>query len=59
MRSVAPESTTHVEEEKIKHVLFLPDSTSVMIEVDADFDFYSAASYNSGVHVLDYGNTNT
>ena len=59
MRSMAPESMTHVEEEEIKHVLVLPDSTSVMIEVDADFDFYYAASYNSGIHVLDYGNTNT
>ena len=23
------------------------------------FDFYSATSYNSGVHVLDYGNNST
>ena len=23
------------------------------------FDFYSATSYNSGVHVLDYGNNDT
>ena len=23
------------------------------------FDFYSATSYNSSVHVLDYGNTDT
>ena len=23
------------------------------------FDFYSVASYNSGVHVLDYGNNDT
>ena len=34
--SVALESITHVEEEEIKHVLVLPDSTNVMIEVDAD-----------------------
>ena len=33
---VAPESMTHVEEEEIKHVLVLPDSTSAVIEVDAD-----------------------
>ena len=33
---VAPESTTHVEEDERKHVLVLPDSTSVVIEVDAD-----------------------
>ena len=27
---------TYVEEEEIKHVLVLPDLTSVIIEVDAD-----------------------
>ena len=32
---MAPESMTRVEEEEIKHVLVLPDSTSVLIEVDA------------------------
>ena len=36
MWSVAPKSMTHVEEEEIKHVLVLPDSTNVVIEVDAD-----------------------
>ena len=36
MWSVAPDLMTHVEEEKIKHVLVLPNSTSVQIEVDAD-----------------------
>ena len=36
MWSVAPESMTQVEEEEIKHVLVLLDSTSVLIEVDAD-----------------------
>ena len=36
MWSVALESMTHVEEEEIKHVLVLPDSTSVLIEVDVD-----------------------
>ena len=36
MWSVAPESMTLVEEEEIKHALVLPDSTSVIIEVDAD-----------------------
>ena len=36
MWSVVPELMTHVEEEEIKHVLVLPNSTSVVIEVDAD-----------------------
>ena len=36
MWSVAPESMTHVEEEEIKHLVVLPDSTSVLIEGDAD-----------------------
>ena len=36
MWSVAPKSMTHVEEDKTKHVLVLPDSASVVIEVDAD-----------------------
>ena len=36
MWSVAPELMTHVEEEEIKHVLVLPNSTRVQIEVDAD-----------------------
>ena len=36
MWSVAPESMTHVEEEEIKHVLVLPDSTSLLIEADVD-----------------------
>ena len=36
MWSVAPELMIHVEEEEIKHLLVLPDSTSVLIEVDAD-----------------------
>ena len=32
---------THVEEDERKHVLVLPDSTSVVIEVDADLsDFW-------------------
>ena len=33
---VAPESMTHVEEDEIKHLLVLPDSTSVVIEVNVD-----------------------
>ena len=33
---VALESMTHVEEEEIKHMLVLPDSTSVLIEADAN-----------------------
>ena len=48
-------------------MLVLPDSMSLLIEVDADlvisdkesteiFDYYSAASYNFDVHVLNYGN---
>ena len=36
MWSKAPKSMTHVEEDEIKHVLVLPDSTSVGIEVVAD-----------------------
>ena len=36
MWSVAPESMTHMEEDERKHVLGLPDSASVVIEVDAD-----------------------
>ena len=36
MWSVASESMNHVEEDEIKHVLVLLDSTSVVIEVDAD-----------------------
>ena len=36
MWSVALEAMTHVEVEEIKHVLVLPNSTSVVIEVDAD-----------------------
>ena len=36
MWSVAPKSMTQVEEKEIKHVLVLPDSTSIVIEVDAD-----------------------
>ena len=36
MWSVAPELMTHVEEDERKHVLVLPDSTSVEIGVDAD-----------------------
>ena len=35
MWSVASESMAHVEEEEIKHVFVLPDSMSVVIEVDA------------------------
>ena len=36
MWSVALESMTHMEEDERKHVLDLPNSTSVVIEVDAD-----------------------
>ena len=32
---MVPESMTHVEEDERKHVLVLPDSASVVIEVDA------------------------
>ena len=35
MWSVAPKLMTHVEEEEIKHVLVLPNSTSEVIKVDA------------------------
>ena len=41
MWSVAPESMTHEEEDERKHVLILPNSTSVVIKVNADFsDFW-------------------
>ena len=36
MWPMAPESMTHVEEEEIKHVLVLLDSTNVVIEADAN-----------------------
>ena len=36
MWSMAPESMTHAEEDERKHELVLPNSVSVMIEVDAD-----------------------
>ena len=36
MWSVALESKTHVKEDERKHVLVLPDSTSVEIGVEAD-----------------------
>ena len=36
MWSVTPKSMTYVKEEEIKHVLVLPDPTSLLIEVDAD-----------------------
>ena len=36
MWSMAPESMTHLEEEEIRLVLVLPDSASVVIEVDVD-----------------------
>ena len=38
MWSMASKSMTDVEEEEIKHVLVLPDSMSVLIEVDADYN---------------------
>ena len=37
---VALESMTHLEEEEIRHVLVLPNSASVVIEVDVDFRDY-------------------
>ena len=36
MWSVALKSMTHMEEDERKHVLVLPDSESVMIEINAD-----------------------
>ena len=36
MWSMAPKSMTHVEEDERKHVLVLPDSASVVMEVDAN-----------------------
>ena len=38
---VASESMTYMEEDERKHVLFLPDSASVVIEVDSNLsDFW-------------------
>ena len=36
MWSMAPKSMTHVEEDERKHALVLPDSASVLMEVDAN-----------------------
>ena len=36
MWSMTPKSMTHVEEDERKHVLVLPDSASVVMEVDAN-----------------------
>ena len=33
---VVPKLMTHVEEEEIKHMLVLPDSTSVVIGIEGD-----------------------
>ena len=33
---MALESMTHMEEEEIRYVLVLPDSTSIVIKVDSD-----------------------
>ena len=38
MWSLAPKSMTYVEEDERKHVLVLPDSTSVVMDVDADLN---------------------
>ena len=35
---VALESMTHLDEEKIRHVLGLPDSTSIVLGVEALFN---------------------
>ena len=41
MWSMALESMTHMEEDERKHVLVLPNSMSVVIEVDANLsDFW-------------------
>ena len=40
MWSMAPKSMTHVEEDERKHELVLPNSASVVIEVDADLSDY-------------------
>ena len=38
MWSVAPESMTHVEEDERKHMLVLPDLTSVLVDANlSDF----------------------
>ena len=38
MWSMAPKSMTHVEEDERKHVLVLPDSARVLMEVDANLN---------------------
>ena len=40
MWSVAPESMTYVEEDEGKHVMDLPDSTSVVMDVNADLSYF-------------------
>ena len=41
MWSMTPESMAHMEEDERKHILGLPNSTSVVIEVNADLsDFW-------------------
>ena len=38
MGFVAPESMTHLEEEEIRHVLGLPNPTSIVLGVEALFN---------------------
>ena len=38
MWSVAPKSMTHLEEDKIRHVLGLPNSASIVLGVEALFN---------------------
>ena len=49
MWSVAPESMTHLEEEDIWHVSGLPDSTSVVVGVEADFNNLAYSSAESTI----------
>ena len=53
MWSVASKSMTHMEEEEIRHLLVLPDSTNVAIKVDADLsDFLIMKRLNSSMFIL-------
>ena len=53
MWSVASKSMTHMEEDERKHVLVLPNSASVMIEVDADLsDFLVMNKLKSSIFIL-------
>ena len=50
MWSVVPESMTQLEEEDIRHVSGLPDSTSVVVGVEAGFNNLAYSSEESITH---------